>query len=271
MKLLLRAVQGAALCLAVCVAGCGTSPTAAPVVDRSPNARPPAAVATKEAPKPYVPPAPAAPVSTPAAPVSAPAKSVEPAPAKPAEPAAVRSAEPAPVRSAEPGPVVKAAARIGSGGRAENRGTPSETLPRRRLASGVPRRQERRHAVQHRAGLRSGLPGTGGLERPGRCGRHQDRPAAAIVSAGRGGRSADTGRRFPPAKPARRQWRYLSRPEPKGRKLPYSEQALAQLKMPRQSLRLPRCRRPAWRQPPSPRRRNRPWRWRPKTRRPTAS
>lgn len=79
----------AALLLTAFAAGCGTSPTAAPVIERSANATPPAAPAAKKAPPPAVPPAPSPPVAVPV-------KAAEPAPAKPSEPAPVVKAAPAP-------------------------------------------------------------------------------------------------------------------------------------------------------------------------------
>ncbi len=82
----------------VASAGCGTSPVAAPVADRSVNARPAPAATTRPAP---VAKAPAA------APATAPPVTVAPAqsavqPAKPAP-------DPAPTRNVEPAPVVKPA------------------------------------------------------------------------------------------------------------------------------------------------------------------
>jgi lipoprotein NlpD len=197
------------LCLSAIAAGCGTSPTAAPVIDRSPNAAPPAAVAKKEAPKPYVSPAPAAPAV---------------APAKTAEPA------PVPVRSAEPGPEVRAA-------------PGSETVVAQKIEDppAKPYRdgdwRPEYHVVKKGDTLYSialdygqdyrELAAWNSLEDPGLI--RIDQRLRLFPPEGTG-ESAQAS--LPPVDAAPIAPAVPVKTEPKGRKLPYSEQALAQLKMP---------------------------------------
>lgn len=90
------AAAGLLAAVACAGAGCGSSPVAAPVADRSVNATPPPA-ARPQAAKPPTP-----------APVAAAATARPAEPAKAADPASTKSNEAAPVKSAEPAPVVKA-------------------------------------------------------------------------------------------------------------------------------------------------------------------
>ncbi len=208
MKLHWRVVSVMPLCLSAFIAGCATSNTAAPVIERSPSAAPVAA-AKKDPPKPYVPPAPSAPVVT---------------PAKPAEPAPVRSTEPAPVVKAAPG---------------------SEPIVVQKIDEPVARPyrdgdwRPEYHVVKKGDTLYSialdygqeyrELAAWNNLDDPGMI--RIDQRLRLFPPEGTDETAAVPATHTPaetaPAAPA-----VPLKSEPKGRKLPYSEQALAQLKMP---------------------------------------
>lgn len=196
------------LCLSAIAAGCGTSPTAAPVIDRSPNAAPPAVVAKKEVPKPYVPPAPAAPAVPP-----------------------VKTAEPVPVKSAEPGPVVKAAP--GSEAVVAQK---IEEPPAKPYRDGDWRPEY--HVVKKGDTLYSialdygqdyrEIAAWNNLEDPGLI--KIDQRLRLFPPEGMG--DAPMQASLPPVEATPAAPVVPVKTEPKGRKLPYSEQALAQLKIP---------------------------------------
>ena len=99
------AVTGLPVLIALALAGCGTSPVAAPVTERSVNAAPVSERSVNRAPAP--------PRNAPAAATAKPAEPAKPAPepvatARPAEPKPP-AAETEPVKPAEPAPVVKPA------------------------------------------------------------------------------------------------------------------------------------------------------------------
>jgi lipoprotein NlpD len=106
----LHAVTGLPVLLALALAGCGTAPVAAPVTERSVNAAPVSERSVNRAPA-------APPRTAPAAATATPAEPAKPAPAPAPEPvAAAGPAEPTapptqaePVKPAEPAPVVKPA------------------------------------------------------------------------------------------------------------------------------------------------------------------
>ena len=108
-----------------------------------------------------------------------------------------------------------------------------------RLASETLHRQARRHLVQHRTRPRTGLSGTGGVEPARGCKRDQGGPATAAATSAGWKPESSGGRRgyratAPPAAPDEPQ---ALEPPPalegatrKASRLPYSEDALAQLK-----------------------------------------
>jgi lipoprotein NlpD len=201
---------GLLVLLALASAGCGTSPVAAPVADRSVNASPPPVAATRTArtPTPSAAPAPAAP---------APA-------AKPAEPA--KALEPEPVRSAEAAPVVKPA-------------PAAEPVVAQRMEEPPPKPYREGdwrpefHVVKKGDTLYSialdygqeyrELAAWNGLEDPGVI--RVDQRLRLFPPEGEAA-TATVAESLPAAATV------PVKTEPKGRKLPYSEQALAQLKMP---------------------------------------
>lgn len=208
MKISPTARLAALLCLSAFAAGCGTSPTAAPVIERSANATPPAAPAKKEAPKPYVPPAPAAPVA-------APVKSAESVPAKPPEPAPVVKAAP----EAEPAIVQKIEEPAAKPYR-EGDWRPEYHVVRKgdTLYS---------IALDYGQDYRE-LAAWNNLEDPGVI--KIDQRLRLFPPEGMGEAPVQATHTPVEAQPAAPQVPVKS--EPKGRKLPYSEQALAQLRIP---------------------------------------
>lgn len=219
-KLRRSTLHGIALRLAVCltaiVAGCGTSPTAAPVIDRSPNATPRPAVGKKEAPKPYVPPAPSAPIAS---------------PAKSAEPGPVRSVAPAPVKSAEPGPEVKAIP--GSEPVIAQRIEEPAAKPYRdgdwRPEYHVVKKGDTLYSVALDYGQDyRELAAWNSLEDPGVIKIDQ----RLRLFPPEGMREAPVQASLPSVEATPAAVAVPVKTEPKGRKLPYSEQALAQLRIP---------------------------------------
>jgi len=225
-----------ALWLVAClvVAGCGTSPTAAPVLDRSPSKTPPAAAAPPAAATPSAAPpatpatttAPTTPAASPAAPVR---EAATPAPVttqKPQEPAA---------KPVEPAPVVRAAPVA-----------EPETIQKIEDPPPPPYREgdwrPEYHTVKKGDTLYSialdygqdyrELAAWNGLENPGVIKIDQSLrlfpPEATATPPGAA--PAATSAADVSAAPAAAQAPLKS--EPKGRKLPYSEQALAQVKIP---------------------------------------
>jgi len=192
--------------LACAGAGCGSAPVAAPVSDRSVNATPPPAPRPQAAKPPA--PAPVAAVTT----------------AKPVEPA--KAPDPTPVRSAEPGPVVKA------GPAAEPIVVHAiEEPPAKPYREGDWRPEF--HVVKKGETLYSIALDYGQEYRELAAWNRLEDPGLIKVD--------QRLRLFPPEGEAAAPVVAESLPavaavpvksEPKGRKMPYSEQALAQLKIP---------------------------------------
>ncbi len=171
------------------VAACGSTPTAAPVIERSPNAEPAAK------------PVPATPPATAAASKAAELRRHrihrrripcrDPPPANLRDPANPVPTNPAAANPPAAGRTCSVDCEIGKISSTDfgkitcaDGGAHHQTLSRRRLAARVPHREERRHALQHRSRLRSGLSRAGGMEQSGRSGIDQDRSTSAPVSAG---------------------------------------------------------------------------------------
>jgi len=189
--------------------GCGTSPTAAPVVDRSPNAKPAVAAAKKEPPKPYVPPAPAGPAA---------------AQARPAEPAPVPSTESAPVVRATPGSEPVIAQKID-----EPMARPYQDGDWRPEFHVVKKGDTLYSiALDYGQDYRE-IAAWNNLEDPGVIRVDQKLRLFPPEGAGDAPTAQAT---HPTVETATAAPAVPMKSEPKGRKLPYSEQALAQLKMP---------------------------------------
>ena len=219
MKALRIAASVVLAAIACAGAGCGSSPVAAPVADRSVNATPPSAA------RPAKPPAPA-PAAAAVKPAEA-AKAPDAAPAKSADAAPAKSADAAPVKSAEPAPVVKA------GPAAEPIVAQAiEEPPAKPYRDGDWRPEF--HVVKKGETLYSIALDYGQEYREIAAWNHLEDPGVIKVD--------QRLRLFPPEGEAAAASVVAEslpavaavpvKSEPKGRKLPYSEQALAQLKMP---------------------------------------
>jgi lipoprotein NlpD len=202
-----RRVAAIALAAVALLSGCMTSTAPAPVVDRSPGATPSPATVKREAPKPA-----AAPIATAPARVEAPAAAAsKPAPAEP-------------VRAAEPGPVIKA------GPNAEPIVAQSIDEPQARPYKDGDWRPEF-HVVRKGDTLYSIALDYGQDYKELAAWNHLDDPGIIKID--------QKLRLFPPEGMAETPVAAAAeapavpvKSEPKAHKLPYSEQALAQLKIP---------------------------------------